>query len=267
MNIALCFCVRNCGIYLDDIFKNIEQVKSLNFNVYTIFVYDNCIDNSENKLKKYQQKNNNVIIKTITNKSIHRTERIAKARNACLDILYNELDNISYHLMIDCDDRCSSKWNIEVINNYLNNFDNDNWDSISFNRDGYYDIWALLFEDFKQHCFGFGHYNSKVIPIMKFCIEKKLKKSETNSIDVLSAFNGFAIYKTDRFKGYIYDGLYSNYEELIKEEDIECTINKLKEFNVYIENIPTIECCEHIFYHLSALKEGRKIKISKFKVV
>ena len=39
MNIALCFTVRNCGKYLPDIFKNIELVKTLNVNVFCIFVY------------------------------------------------------------------------------------------------------------------------------------------------------------------------------------------------------------------------------------
>ena len=154
MNIALCFCVRDCEKHLESIFKNIELVKSLNVNVFSIFIYDNCIDNSENILNTYKNQNNNVFVRTIINTSEYRTERIANARNACLNIVYNELHDIKYHIMIDCDNVCSPKWDIQIINNYLNNFDNDNWDCISFFRKDYYDIWALMFDDFKHHCWG-----------------------------------------------------------------------------------------------------------------
>ena len=45
----------------------------------------------------------------------------------------------------------------------------------------------------------------------------KLKNTKKNSIQVTSAFNGFAIYKTDRFRGYHYDGLYSNFTRLVSD--------------------------------------------------
>jgi hypothetical protein len=132
MNIALCFCVRNCEPYLINIFKNIYRLKSLlkniniNNNIFSIFIYDNCIDKSKQLLNIYQKRNNNVIVRSISNPSNHRTERIANARNACLNIVYNELNNIQYHLMIDADDICSKRWNINIITKYLYNFDNDN---------------------------------------------------------------------------------------------------------------------------------------------
>ena len=43
-----------------------------------------------------------------------------------------------------------------------------------------------------------------------------LKKTSQNSIQCLSAFNGFSIYKTQKFKGILYDGLYKN----IKYENV-----------------------------------------------
>jgi hypothetical protein len=272
MNIALCFCVRDCGKYLPDIFKNIELVKTLDLNVFSVFIYDNCTDNSQILLEEYQQKNSEtVIIRNIVNTSKHRTERIAKARNTCLEIVYNELKYISYHIMIDCDNVCSPTWNIDIIDKYLNNFDNDNWDCISFNRDYYYDIWALLYDDFKHHCWGFGknigNKSNNVLSVMKNDITNKLKNCEMNSIEVMSAFNGFCIYKTERFKGLYYDGLYRNVKDLITEEERLNTINKFKTYNLDLELHNNEECCEHIFYHLNALKKGCKIKISKFKVV
>ena len=268
MNIALCFCVRNCEHYLPFIFENIELIKSLNFTVFSVFVYDNCNDNSKYILDEYESKNNDkVIVRNIINESQNRTERIANARNTCLEIVYTELNNILFHIMIDCDDVCASKWDIDVINKYLNNFDNDDWDCISFNRNDYYDIWALFFDDFRHHCWGFGNVSSTAGRIMREVIVDKIKNCETNSLEVISAFNGFCIYKTDKFEGFRYDGLYCNIKELITEEERINTIQEFKKYNLDVKIVEITQCCEHLFYHLSAFRKGRKIKISKFKVI
>jgi len=268
-NIVLCLCVRNCEEYLEKIFQNINLLKTLNFNFYTIFIYDNCIDNSEQLLINYRNNNSNIIIKTIKNKSIYRTVRIAKARNECLNIIYNELKNIDFHIMIDADNSCIKKWNIDIIDKYLNNFDNDDWDCISFNRSFYYDIWALLFDNFKHHCFGFGNQNNHIIKIMYENIIDKLNNITENSIEVISAFNGFAIYKTDKFKDLKYDGLYLNLKSLISDYERELNEKFLKEkYNINVKcQHDMIESCEHLYFHLNANKLGNKIKISKFCII
>jgi hypothetical protein len=281
INIALCFAVRNCEKYLADIFANIERLKILNINTYCIFVYDNCNDRSANMLEEYQNKYpENVIVRTIENTSQLRTVRIASARNTCLQILYkklidNDLIDIKYHIMIDGDNRCIAKWDIDLIDKYLNNFDNDDWDCISFNRRKYYDTWALMFDDFKHHCWGYGNEKDcrAVSAIMLKCINSKLENCKTNSIEVMSAFNGFAIYKTERFRGFYYDGLYSNIKKLITDDERKSTLNMLK--NIYNLDIESLEnhcdfigqSCDCNFFHLSAFQAGRKIKISKFKVI
>jgi len=270
MNIALCFCVRNCAPYLTRIFLNIEAMRKLNFNIFCIFVYDNCDDNSANLLKKYEKTNKNIIVKEIENKSPLRTVRIATARNTCLNIVYNYIAPIDYHIMIDCDDVCCNPWNLEVLNNVLNNIDNDDWDCISFNRTLYYDIWALMFDNFRHHCWGFYMDYDAVINIMRNEITKKLLKSKTNSIEVMSAFNGFCIYKTDKFKGIKYQGLYYNLNLLISNEELKQTVsyfNNNYKMNVKLDLNPNNECCEHLFYNLCAYKKGCKIKISKFIIV
>jgi hypothetical protein len=271
MNIALCFCVRNCEKYLHKIFNNIELIKSLKHNFYLIFIYDNCQDNTPNILQQYKKNNpnNNIIIRSEKNNSQYRTIRIAKARNLCLSIIFNELKNIDYHIMIDADNACTKRWNIDIIDKYLNNFDNDDWDCISFNRSFYYDIWALLFDEFKHHCFGFGNQNKDVLKIMYENIVNKLNNSNTNSISVLSAFNGFAIYKTNKFINLKYDGLYLNFKPLISDIERENLENILKnKYNISTKCLHnTIECCEHLFYHLNANKIGCKIKISKFCIM
>ena len=271
INLAFCLCVRNCEKHLPNIFINIDLFNN-KYNLYTIIVYDNCKDNSENLIKEYQKKTNNVYISTIENTSKHHTVRIAKARNECLNILYNKIKNIDFHIMLDADNVCDKEWNIDIINKYLNNFDNDNWDAISFNRNYYYDIWALLYDDFKHHCWGYKSKknSTKVVNYMRQDISNKLnnlKKTSQNSIQCLSAFNGFSIYKTQKFKGILYDGLYKNIKSLISDDQRLETINFLRnkiDKNLTIDENWTKQC-EHIFYHLSAIKKNNCIiKISKY---
>jgi len=277
INIACCLCVRNCEKFLTNIFKNIDLLKN-NYNLYTIIVYDNCKDNSEKIIKEYQTKNvDKVYISKIENTSTYRTVRIAKARNECLNILYNQIKDIDFHIMLDADNVNTNTWNMDIINKYLNNFDNDNWDAISFNRKNYYDIWALLYDDFKHHCWGYkekenpNKVSNKVTQYMKDDIANKLNKlkiSSQNSMQCFSAFNGFSIYKTQKFKDILYDGIYKNIKSLITDNERLQTLNfiknKINNNNIYIDEKLTPHC-EHIFYHLSAIKKNNcVIKISKF---
>jgi hypothetical protein len=116
---------------------------------------------------------------------------------------------------------------------------------------------------------GFGNKSRSVVRIMRNGIMDRLNNSATNSIEVMSAFNGFGIYNTDRFKGFSYDGIYSTFKTLITDEERENTIHVLKEHGLQISDLRNTQqnqCCEHLFYHINAFRQGRKIKISKFMV-
>jgi hypothetical protein len=184
-----------------------------------------------------------------------RAVRIANARNTGLSII-NSL-NPDFHFMIDADDVNQETWNIDMILSYLSQ---DTWDSLSFNRKDYYDIWALLYEDYKHHCWGFHMHSYAVVEHMKKDITSKLKNVDL--FPCYSAFNGFAIYRTEVFKPYHYSGYYEDVKRLITDEERSITLNKLKkELNpaIYIqENYP--QCCEHIYYHMSS---KARIRISK----
>jgi hypothetical protein len=172
--------------------------------------------------------------------------------------------------MADSDDVNAHVWNIDTINKYITNYDNDNWDSISFNRPWYYDLWALLIDDFKHHCWGFSSNSNRVVNTMRSYVANKLNNSTENSVYCMSAFNGFAIYKTEKFKGILYDGTYNNMKSLITDAERENTIQMLKtNYNMRRISINHRyqECCEHIYYHLSAAsKNNCIIKISKLSI-
>jgi hypothetical protein len=256
LNVACCLCVRNCEPFLPRIFSNLNLLGGRFKRFSVVFVYDNCTDNSEALLKSYQEKSRfNVELISQNNDHELRAVRIATARNAGL-MFINSL-NPDFHFMIDADDVNQDTWNIDMILSYLSQ---DTWDSLSFNRNDYYDIWALLYEDYKHHCWGFHIHSYAVVEHMKKDITSKLKGDDL--FPCYSAFNGFAIYRTEVFKPYHYSGHYEDIKQLITDEERNMTLKKLKkELNpsIYIqENYP--QCCEHIYYHMSS---KARIRISK----
>tara|TARA_B110000977_G_scaffold200015_1_gene289142 strand:- start:903 stop:2669 length:1767 start_codon:yes stop_codon:yes gene_type:complete len=271
-NIACCLCVRNCEIYLTKLFKNLKKLSNLFENCYFIFIYDNCSDNTEKILLDFKNKHDNVIIKNIENKSKCRTTRIAKARNECIKIIYNELENIDYHIMIDADDVNTKSWNVNILPKY---FIRDDWDCLTFNRERYYDIWALLYDNIQHHCWGYNNLDCcwKISSFMRQDITKKLNRLEDGKLfTCYSAFNGFGIYRTSIFKDIHYEGIYKNFKKMISNGKRKQTLKFFKTItrNKKLEIIDGCvnpgfgTHCEHLYYHLSAIKEkNAKIRISK----
>ena len=274
--VACCLCVRNCRNYLNSIFDNLNLLSKLFSNFYVIFVYDNCTDNSEELLYEYQQSSEFKVhvIHNENNNSEHRTIRIASSRNKCLDVIYNEIKTVDFHFVIDADNVNVEKWELDTIKKYLNE---DTWDSLSFNRKviGYYDIWALSFDHYKHHCWGFGNAYSDcsqgeiVRDVMTKDLINKLDSlnEDDDLLECWSAFNGFAIYRTEKFVNIKYDGSNENIKKIITDEERLITLNKIQnDLNapfLFINN-NFMECCEHIYYHFSAIqKNNARIRISK----
>jgi hypothetical protein len=166
--------------------------------------------------------------------------------------------------MMDADDINIKKWDTNLIVSYLAK---DTWDSLSFNREDYYDIWALLYEDYKHHCWGFGNHSPAVVEHMKKDITEKLRNMDTEDFfPCYSAFNGFAIYRSAVFKNCSYSGNYADAKKLFSDEERSATLTILKAAipGIFIqENYP--QCCEHIYYHMSSKARIRISPKSIFK--
>lgn len=267
LNVACCLCVRNCYQYLPKIFDNLFFLRKEFKNFCAVFVYDNCNDGSERLLKEYQKRATHpvVIIHNKNNKSPYRTVRIANARNKYLRVVYEYLTNVDFHIVIDADDVNCGRWNVDLIKRYINE---DSWDALSFNRSPYYDIWALIYDKYRHHCWGYRPNPDCQIIVnhMMQDIQNKLRNTNPNHLlECLSAFNGFAIYRTNKFKNIYYDGVYNNIKHLISDNERNETLETLNQiFNrrfAIDENY--VEHCEHIFYHISAIKNNNaRIRIS-----
>ena len=259
---ACCMTVRDCAPYLPNVFKNLDRMRQLFVDFTLIVAYDNCMDESEELLKEYQAKcTYPVYLFKVENKSKHRTFRIAKARNVCLEKL--ETLDVDFHFMIDADDVNMESWNITLLKHYLSRAD---WDALSFNRKDYYDIWALMYSPFKHHCWGFGKYSWDVVRYMKQDIQYRLERCD-DLFECDSAFNGFSIYRTPLFRGLRYDGEYKNLRRFIREEERKNTLVALAPMGLPVETDETfVQSCEHLYYHLSAKQRHARICISRYSI-
>ena len=265
MKCCICGPVRNCGPFLDKVFKNIEKIGSI-FDDYEILIYyDKSNDNTLDKLKSYQKQNPR--LKLYVNKTLvsqFRTHRLAHARNFCLNYVKSlDLNEYPFFIMMDFDDVNCKEVNPEVLKRYLNR---DDWDALSFNTSPkYYDIWAL---SIYPYCFSYNHFNQSpkhdYYSIQNY-IDNKLKHLRKGELlRCISSFNGFSIYRTNKFLNTSYNGkiridlLPKNYL-LAHMKAADSTMI----FHDYGHVKGKYEDCEHRAFHIQAINnDNAKIMIS-----
>lgn len=250
LNYVICGCVRNCEKYLKDVFNNISLIQK-NINIIKIIVaFDESEDNTLIELNKLKELFNLEILINKNKLMPYRTLNISNARNMLLDYLLNYKSKIDYFIMMDFDDVCSKQINLDVLNESLTY----EWDCITYNNENYYDYWALAIDHFEFSCW---HWNNPkiIINLMRKYLNNKLNDSVNNLIICDSAFNGFAIYKFDKFVNL----RYSPYININLFD-----INKIK----YINKITGLQIirfrkmdCEHKYFHLTSKKNNTKIYI------
>lgn len=270
MNCCICGPVKNCAPYLPKVLENMEKLGSL-FNEYKILIYyDNSNDNTFNILKDYQIKNPNLLLCVNKNKPTpYRTHNIALARNVCLNYIKQNSEKYPFFIMMDCDDVNCKEINIEILKKYLNRND---WDGLSFNTyPKYYDIWGL---SIYPYCFSYNHFqdNVKNYNIIQEFVDIKLKEAlnKNKLVPCISSFNGFSIYRTNKFLNTYYDGRVRL--DLIPKCNLDIhkkVANSNLVYKKYYKPDGTInvdglyEDCEHRAFHIQARQNsGAKIMIS-----
>jgi glycosyltransferase involved in cell wall biosynthesis len=201
MKCCICGAVKNCGPYLRSVFKNMEAIGSLFDKYVIILAYDHSNDGSLSIIKEYIKNNPGKVYLYVNNNklSIYRTHNIANARNKCMDLIKEKFADYEYFIMMDCDDVCSKAAKTDIVKSYL---DRDDWDSLSFNKNPYYDEWAFSKYPFVLSC----HHFYSTVKWGRF-IKKQFSNAKPGKlIPCLSAFNGFAIYRTQKFIDCVYDG-------------------------------------------------------------
>jgi hypothetical protein len=253
MKCCICGTIKNIEKYLNKNLQNMELIGSLFEDYVIILYYDHSSDNTLQKIKDYQNKNNKLQIIINNDVPLHyRTHRIAKGRNECISMIKDKYSDYEYFVMMDCDDKCAYNMRLPLLKNYLTN--DNNWDSLSFNHPaGYYDSWALSKRPFVVSCHHFKNPG-----LAQEIIERIIKKTPKDKlIQCLSAFNGFAIYKTEKFIDCVYDGTF-RLDYIPKNLILE---NIRAAGKIYISQDK--EDCEHRHFHFSAVfKNNARIMIS-----
>lgn len=142
----------------------------------------------------------------------------------------------------------------------------EDWDALSFNTTPkYYDIWAL---SIYPYCFSYNHFQNNVqnYNIIQAYVSYLLKNLPPDQLlSCISAFNGFSIYRTNKFLNTYYDGRIRL--DLIPKENLAAHMKVAKSKLVYKKYITVdgrYEDCEHRAFHIMARqKSGSRIMICK----
>lgn len=269
----ICGTARNCEPYLDAVFGNIQKLADLFQDFRIIIAFDNSSDKTLLKLIQYKQiygdKMDIFINKNPLSK--HRTQNICNARNTYLSHM-NHLNHkcngehaAKYFIALDLDDVCASEMDLEVFKRAMER--EDKWDSVSFNRTGYYDIWALSIDEYVYSCWGWLSPWEVVEHTKQYIIDKLDKIPADDFAECMSAFNGFAIYKTAVFLNCNYDWRmpkqYMKLEELKRQQRILWEVGSVSPLEIQTDEPD----CEHRAFHMQAIhKYGARIRISPEKL-
>jgi len=252
---CICGTVKNCATYLEKVFGNIQTIGSL-FQDYKIIIsYDVSDDNSLDFLINYRDCHFEKMILHINAEPLskYRVYNIAKARNACLQVIRTQFPDYEYFIMIDCDEVCSEPVNIEALLYYLQ--ENTEWDALSFNKNPYYDLWALSKYPYSFSCMNFKDWKQ-----WGTFIEDIIANTPPKTlIPCLSAFNGFAIYRTNKFIDCYYD--YRPRLDLLPKHLL--VENEKIAGPVYLKGKAGLIDCEHRSFHLMAINKcNARIRIA-----
>ena len=283
-------CVYNNEPGLPSVLSNIVKIMESNlfYKVTVVAFYDNSSDNSYSMLETFKNKYESlcadtfkmIIVNNTNSRKMRmdfgsgsnsvtrvldssRTARIALARNGILHVirgLHKRGFFNKYFIMMDSNEyACVGQINIPTLCSALER--SDEWDSVSFNREaGYYDYWALSYDPYIYSIYHVMNKNETIHNIRED-FEKKLKYANSKNdnknydfIPVYSSYDGFAIYKSDKF-------LNCSYSSNI---DIRLFPKKLlppKIMNKFTND------CEHRKFHLEAIKKNKaRIVVSPLSI-
>jgi hypothetical protein len=250
-SIVIGLCSYNNEKGLPYVFNNLKILSKQFKNTVVVFCYDKSSDNTLELIDMFKKNNDNLTIEIIKNnysRTNLRTNNIANARNSILEFINAKYNTFDLFAMMDCNEySCIGEIILDTLNDVFTDEMINNWDSVSFNREaGYYDYWALSFSPFIYSLF---HCTNDVGQKMRTCFNDLLNININKMFYVYSAFNGFAIYKMNKF----IDCRYSSniYLDLFPTEELkkQTEFNECKFINVLRND------CEHRKFHLESIKK------------
>lgn len=256
-------CVKNNSEGLPKVLQNIDKIRNLFNKIHIVAYYDKSHDDSLSILKKLSQKYK--IGLSVLNESglipmnIYRTASIANARNNIMKYIMSD-KGVDYDLFAMMDSNsysCQGDIRPYVLQKYLRSDKLKEWDSLSFARRPYYDLWAFSNGPFQLGCWCYPDLGtlmgssvsvSEYQSLMQKYIEKLLNagKKENVLVPVDSSFCGFAIYKKAKYRKCFYSGTIQL--QFFDQEKLKLNLHHFPVKN------PRIIDCEHRSFHFRAKK-------------
>ena len=212
-NCCIGLCVKDSEEGLIQVLNNVDRIKDLFLDTKIIVAYDKSDDASLKILTEYSISFGSMVIMDVENRNnyqdkheqhVDRSERIANARNMILDYIYNHYASYEYFVMMDTNRySCVTPIDTNVLTRVIKS---NEWDGLSFNRDPYYDIWALSIPPLVLSCWHIYKCDKAVAVYEKYVTDKLAKLGADEFLPVMSAFCGFAIYRTEKFRNCRYSG-------------------------------------------------------------
>lgn len=274
-------CAKNVEKYLPGVFRNIDILRSI-FDVKGVFIgYDDSDDNTGNMLLDYGLKhsdvhicfsdivlNENEVVDSYGNKSLvnfipdqaskERCINISNARNRCLKAIRDSQINPELIIAMDLDDVCCGKMNESVLKEYINRI--NEWDGITFYNNRYYDFWALSLAPFTLSCLHCTN-SIRLITAMSNYLKKKLQEGN-GLIQCNSAFNGFGIYKYEKYGSMSYSVIHHDIFHSLKDKTQVEREGGCKYYVNDMSNGYYIDCEHRSFHYQATMIHGAKLCIA-----
>lgn len=215
--------VRNCAQSVRSEVLRLEQAFAGAHNISWLFIESDSEDRTVEVLRELEKERSNfsyISLGSLRHKYPKRTERIAFCRNQYLDFIANDpsCGEVDYVVVADLDN-VNTRITAAGVKSCWKRGD---WDVCCANQDGpYYDIWALrhplwspndCWEQAKQlQALGLSRFKSIFVSVYA-----RMVYIPTNSdwIEVDSAFGGLAIYRKSVLGSVSYNGLGQSGEEI-----------------------------------------------------
>lgn len=266
-------CVKNNAVGLPKVFHNISQISKLFSECTVVAYYDVSKDNSLNLLDMLSAHYNirTIVLNREGTLTVpgHRPVNIARARNGILKEVYTNPLFRDYELFAMMDSNnysCQGDIRPDVIGRYLGDEFLEQWDSLSFARKPYYDLWAYSAGVFQFGCWSYPRVSfmgsettvSQYQEAMRNHINATLL-SEHNAgklVEVDSAFCGLAFYRIPVFEGCFYDCA-NSYRFMDKHWlAVSSNLFRLRRRRQAVD-------CEHRHFHMMAKRvKGAKIMVA-----
>ncbi|NDE15761.1 hypothetical protein EBZ80_12610 [bacterium] len=256
-------CVSRCEPFLDRVMTNILEMTAHYTDFFIVLVVAPGGDDTR-VLEPWRARVGDRLLLLLMEKGdlpepkgFTRTRNLAAARNEVLchiRRLYRRR-RFEHFVMMDMDNVCAGNIRLEAFHSVMRMA--AHWDAVSFNKDDYYDLWALSFDPFFLSLY---HFQPPDKTRIKKEITARLAGTTTCLLPVLSAFNGFAVYRASMFLRSRYEWDIRKSMRFLSQDDLarNSRANGGAPLRMF-----TLHDCEHRYFHFHAhFRLGARIFVS-----